>query len=1096
MMNFNWANELAKNALKTAQKRIDSVLDITPEDEIENDEDASDLVNTSVDQALEQENQSGHHKEWNEANSSCIPIYDGTSGIEVVDSEPNPIRDSHHAGLLPHSPSSNSPEEELVCNEEQDIPHSNNVEKHKDSELLEQDNKHFVAENSSHENNKHHDDTLTLISSDFEVLRHSDSCSMASSVPPKTLTVLLPDASTIETHEQAKQEDNSDLQPTSAEIAHLRTQIQYQERRIRDLQFQNQRLEAKSKELLAFKAMRTQQSTAEARLLKKLNEKETKLADLLQEGEKLAEMNGKLSKELKRLRANLAEQEQLAKKSTEAETSRDLAREEARGLAAEITKLRAVIKSLELDLAELKMLNESLTNDLKKKDDKISKLLADVQQSQASRELANEKLRRLETAFEEVSIKVKQEEMSSKSIEEITLGLNADLEEEKKKNERQTAYIDSLEKRLGEMMETQQNNAEMIATVSAPLLESIHQLEEKISVKDNEYEQTVCEKEISISTLNLEKGHLLLENEKFKKENEEDDKNINTEDMTCHSDAISESKRLTESEEKSKGLRTRSDFIFLNELGEGSFSTVYHVREKSTGRELAAKVCFKKQIIRERKIDYIFREKEALIRLSNIDGKHPFLAQIMCTFQDTENLYIIMTLAKKGDLLKLMRKSGGKFNLNLARFYTCEIVAALEHMHSLKIIHRDLKPENILISETGHILVSDFGSAKILDRAKANTQTDRPKIQKRRSSFVGTPQFVSPEVLKGEPVQQACDYWALGVIIYQLLTGKHAFYDVAEYLIYRRILSAAYKIPDDFPEIAANIVRKLLIVKVTDRLGSVESGGAETVKKEPFFDGIKWDSITETEFRERIQNDLATIERLNKHARQIEQQNSILEMNSSKLLHKIEELTKKLSEKEDEIGKVYVQLSDEADTFEKRIMQKQNEVDDARKYSEVLEKELHQLKMQNGERLMEQEKIQEFLPNGSSFMLSIPNHALQIELADALAKYEKSMRQISTLEGKISSMEAESQYVDSLRHELQALRLRYENLLEAHGEKIERIEELELDLADLKKLLKDQKVTRKRSEFVKYAFKKKRSLYYSMHVHEYVHKIWCLLAPF
>ncbi|MCP9265249.1 hypothetical protein DINM_020500 [Dirofilaria immitis] len=176
-----------------------------------------------------------------------------------------------------------------------------------------------------------------------------------------------------------------------------------------------------------------------------------------------------------------------------------------------------------------------------------------------------------------------------------------------------------------------------------------------------------------------------------------------------------------------------------------------------------------------------------------------------------------------------------------------------------------------------------------------------------------------------------------------------------------------------------------------------------------------------TDFRERIQNDLATIERLNKHARQIEQQNSI-------------RINKKLSEKEDEIGKVYVQLSDEADTFEKRIMQK----------------------MQNGERLMEQEKIQEFLPNGSSFMLSIPNHALQIELADALAKYEKSMRQISTLEGKISSMEAESQYVDSLRHELQALRLRYENLLEAHGEKIERIEELELDLADLKKLLKDQ----------------------------------------
>lgn len=313
--------------------------------------------------------------------------------------------------------------------------------------------------------------------------------------------------------------------------------------------------------------------------------------------------------------------------------------------------------------------------------------------------------------------------------------------------------------------------------------------------------------------------------------------------MACHCNATVDSKQLTGNEEKLKEMKTRSDFIFLNELGEGSFSTVYHVREKNTGRELAAKVCFKKQIIREKKVDYIFREKEALIRLTKSGDKHPFLAQIMCTFQDTENLYIVMTLAKKGDLFKLMRKSGGKFNLNLTKFYVSEIVVALEHMHSLNIIHRDLKPENILISETGHILVSDFGSAKILDREKPN----KPEIQKRRSSFVGTAQFVSPEVLKGEPVQQACDYWALGVIIYQLLTGEHAFHDICEYLIYRRVLNAAYKIPNDFPEVAANIVKKLLVVKVENRLGSIESGGAEAVKKEPFFDGVQWESITEIE---------------------------------------------------------------------------------------------------------------------------------------------------------------------------------------------------------------------------------------------------------
>lgn len=129
-------------------------------------------------------------------------------------------------------------------------------------------------------------------------------------------------------------------------------------------------------------------------------------------GEKLAETNGKLTKELKRLRANLAEQDQLIKKGTEAETDRDLAREEARSLATEVTKLRsklhfflcffdnqytgsflAAVKSLEWNLTELKVANEGLTSDLKRKDDKINKMLADVQQSEASRELAHEELK-------------------------------------------------------------------------------------------------------------------------------------------------------------------------------------------------------------------------------------------------------------------------------------------------------------------------------------------------------------------------------------------------------------------------------------------------------------------------------------------------------------------------------------------------------------------------------------------------------------------------------------------------------------------------------------------------------------------------------
>uniref|UniRef100_F1L3L1 non-specific serine/threonine protein kinase n=1 Tax=Ascaris suum TaxID=6253 RepID=F1L3L1_ASCSU len=292
--------------------------------------------------------------------------------------------------------------------------------------------------------------------------------------------------------------------------------------------------------------------------------------------------------------------------------------------------------------------------------------------------------------------------------------------------------------------------------------------------------------------------------------------------------------------------KCRADFTFLAELGEGSFSTVSLAKEKSTGREFAVKECYKKVIIRERKVQQIYREKEAMARLSQKENYHPFIVQIYCTFQDRDSLYIVMTLAKGGELLKKLKKYK-KFDVDTTRFYSSEIVSALSHMHSLGIVHRDLKPENILLAESGHILISDFGSAKIVgaDGAVPNLDAGDENVRRRKRlcSFVGTAQYVSPEVLNGEIVQEACDYWALGVIIYQLLTGRHAFHDESEYLIYRRILHASYDVPEEMPIKARNIIAKLLVVDVSKRLGSVESGGAEAVKRDEFFEGVPWDDL-------------------------------------------------------------------------------------------------------------------------------------------------------------------------------------------------------------------------------------------------------------
>ncbi|KHN77411.1 3-phosphoinositide-dependent protein kinase 1 [Toxocara canis] len=321
--------------------------------------------------------------------------------------------------------------------------------------------------------------------------------------------------------------------------------------------------------------------------------------------------------------------------------------------------------------------------------------------------------------------------------------------------------------------------------------------------------------------------------------------NIN-DDASSANSASDVDANVTSGSAEKRVHKCRADFIFLDELGEGSFSTVSRAREKSTDREFAIKVCYKKMIIRERKVHQIYREKEAMAILSRKENYHPFIVQIYCTFQDRDSLYIVMTLAKGGELLKKLKKYK-KFDVDTARFYTSEIVSALSHMHTLNIVHRDLKPENILLAETGHILISDFGSARITDTEplKPEPEIDNESVRRRKrlGSFVGTAQYVSPEVLNGEVVEQACDYWALGVILYQLLTGHHAFHDESEYLIYRKISRASYDVPEDMPLVARNLIAKLLVVDVSKRLGSVESGGAEAVKSDEFFEGVPWDNL-------------------------------------------------------------------------------------------------------------------------------------------------------------------------------------------------------------------------------------------------------------
>lgn len=231
-------------------------------------------------------------------------------------------------------------------------------------------------------------------------------------------------------------------------------------------------------------------------------------------------------------------------------------------------------------------------------------------------------------------------------------------------------------------------------------------------------------------------------------------------------------------------------------------------------RKYAIKVCQKSYIKRQNKQEAIMREKEIM----NILNEHPneHFIKLHCTFQDVDRLYFVMTYAENGELLNYMQEN--PLNLHSVQKYTIQLVEALEHLHKLGILHRDLKPENILLNDQMNILITDFGSAKLL---KA-TNEDSKAPPDRRNSFVGTAQYVSPEMLKNRISTNMSDLWALGVIVYQMVTNTMPFNAPNEYLIYQKIQNLDYEFPDDFHQNARNLVSSLIKLDPSERLGATD----------------------------------------------------------------------------------------------------------------------------------------------------------------------------------------------------------------------------------------------------------------------------------
>lgn len=288
--------------------------------------------------------------------------------------------------------------------------------------------------------------------------------------------------------------------------------------------------------------------------------------------------------------------------------------------------------------------------------------------------------------------------------------------------------------------------------------------------------------------------------------------------------------------------RCPNDFIFKEELGHGSYSTVYKAYDKRNDKKIyAIKICSKAHIIREAKVKYVTIEKNTLNSLAR--ANHPGIVKLYYTFHDKDNLYFVLDFAPGGELLSLLHKMG-KFNEIWSKHFTVQLIDTLFYIHSQGIIHRDLKPENVLLDKDGRLMITDFGAASTVDSVNNNnkptTTENEDDNNNTTSSFVGTAEYVSPELLLYNQSGFCSDIWALGCMIYQFLEGHPPFRGENELRTFEKIVALDYTwnqmkaLSIHVNHQIVNLVRKILVVDPKDRITLNE------IRFDPWFNNIDW----------------------------------------------------------------------------------------------------------------------------------------------------------------------------------------------------------------------------------------------------------------
>ncbi|KAG7305536.1 hypothetical protein JYU34_009615 [Plutella xylostella] len=264
------------------------------------------------------------------------------------------------------------------------------------------------------------------------------------------------------------------------------------------------------------------------------------------------------------------------------------------------------------------------------------------------------------------------------------------------------------------------------------------------------------------------------------------------------------------------------EFLKIKILGTGAFGIVYLVRKQDTGKYYAMKMLEKEKIFRLKQIEHSLYEKKILSGLN-----FPFVVYLKYFFKDNVYLYYVLPFIPGGEMFTHLRKMG-KFEETTAQFYAAQVLLALEYLHACDLVYRDLKPENILIDPNGYIKLTDFGFCKIL---KGRTWT-----------LCGTPEYLAPEIILSKGYGTSVDWWALGVLMYEMSAGFPPFYASDPMMIYEKIVHGKYKVPSHFSSELKHVLSHTLETDISKRYGNLKDGVLD-FKNHKWFKSIDWEKL-------------------------------------------------------------------------------------------------------------------------------------------------------------------------------------------------------------------------------------------------------------